>query len=40
MIPKIINVEAIENYKIRLIYETGEIKLFDVFPYITGIWYK
>jgi hypothetical protein len=40
MIPKIVNVEAIENYKIRLNYETGEIKLFNVLPYITGAWYK
>jgi hypothetical protein len=40
MVPKIIGVEAIENYKIKLSYETGEKKLFDVLPYITGTWYK
>jgi hypothetical protein len=40
MIPKITNVEVVENYKIRLNYETGEIKLFDVLPYIAGTWYK
>jgi hypothetical protein len=38
--PKIIGVEALEDYKIKLKYETGEIKLFDVSPYISGAWYK
>jgi hypothetical protein len=40
MIPKITRVEAIENYKIRLNYENGETKIFDVLPYISGSWYK
>ncbi|GMO43413.1 MAG: hypothetical protein Pg6C_05020 [Treponemataceae bacterium] len=40
MIPKILNVEAVEGYKIKINYETGEIKMFDVLPYITGSWYK
>jgi hypothetical protein len=40
MIPKIVSVEAVEHYKIKLQYETGEIKLFDVLPYIAGAWYK
>ena len=39
-IPKIISVEAITDYKIKLNYETGEIKLFDVLPYISGAWYE
>jgi hypothetical protein len=38
--PKIIGVEALEDYKIKLNYETGEIKLFDVSPYISGVWYN
>jgi hypothetical protein len=38
--PKIISVEAIKDYKIKLNYETGEIKLFNVLPYISGTWYK
>ena len=25
--------------KLRLAYETGEVKLFDVSPYATGSWY-
>lgn len=28
--PKIIKAEAIEDYKIELIYETGEIKIYDM----------
>jgi hypothetical protein len=38
--PKIISVEAIKDYKIKLNYETGEIKLFNVLPYISGTWYR
>jgi hypothetical protein len=38
--PKITDIEAIDGYKIKLKYETGEIKLFDVSPYISGAWYN
>jgi hypothetical protein len=38
--PKIIGVEALEDYKIKLNYETGEIKFFNVLPYISGAWYE
>jgi hypothetical protein len=38
--PKITGVEALEDYKIKLNYETGEIKLFNVLPYISGAWYE
>jgi len=38
--PKITDVEALDNYKIRLKYETGEIKLFNVLPYMSGKWYE
>jgi len=37
--PKILNVEPLEAYKLRLDYETGETKVFDVLPYITGDWF-
>ena len=37
--PKIIDVEALSNYKLKLHYETGEKRLFDVSPYIRGNWY-
>jgi hypothetical protein len=40
MTPKIKNIEALQDYKIKLFYETGEVKLFDVLPYINGTWYK
>ena len=38
--PKILNVEPLDDYKLRLSYETGEIKLFNVLPYISGKWYE
>ena len=37
--PKLIKVEPIAPLKLRLAYETGEVKLFDVSPYATGSWY-
>ena len=38
--PKMLNVEPLDDYKIKIFYETGEIKLFNVLPYISGNWYK
>ena len=38
--PKIISIEPLKDYKLKLNYETGEIKLFDVLPYIAGDWYN
>ena len=37
--PKLISVTPKENYKLLLVYETGEHKIFDVMPYINGEWY-
>lgn len=37
--PKLIRVTPKDNYRLLLVYETGEQKLFDVKPYITGEWY-
>jgi hypothetical protein len=37
--PKILNVEPLDAYKLRLCYETGETKVFDVLPYISGDWF-
>lgn len=28
--PKILEVKALENYKIELLYETGELKIYDM----------
>ena len=40
MEPKLVSVTAVEPSQLRLVYETGEIKLFDVSPYIRGSWYS
>ena len=37
---KILNVEPLDDYKIKIYYETGEVKLFNVSPYISGSWYE
>ena len=38
--PKMINIEVLDDYKIKLKYETGETKIFNVLPYISGKWYE
>jgi hypothetical protein len=37
--PKIIDLETLSDYKLKIHYETGEERLFDVSPYIRGDWY-
>lgn len=37
--PELLSVTPKDNYKLLLVYETGEQKLFDVLPYISGEWY-
>lgn len=37
--PKLTHVQTVEPSQIRLTYETGAVKLFDVSPYIKGSWY-
>ncbi len=37
--PMLKSVEAEAPYRLILHYETGEKKMFDVAPYITGSWY-
>lgn len=37
--PRLISVEPVTPMKLRLEYETGEVKLFDVSPYAIGSWY-
>ncbi len=37
--PRIIGIEPLDDYKLKLRYETGEMRLFDVMPYITGDWF-
>jgi hypothetical protein len=38
--PKLTSVEPLNEYKIKLDYETGETRLFDVLPYMSGKWYE
>lgn len=37
--PKVISVKPLPEYKLLIEYATGERRLFDVKPYITGDWY-
>ena len=37
--PKVLNVKAVDNYNLIITYENGEIKSFDVKPYIIGEWF-
>lgn len=37
--PKVLRVQPIDNYHVRIAFETGEIKTFDVNPYIKGNWF-
>ncbi len=34
MSPKVIKVEPLENYQLRLTFSNGEIRCFDVTPYL------
>ena len=37
--PRLTKVEALDDLRLRLSYETGEVKLFDVAPYAVGPWF-
>lgn len=37
--PKVTDVKPIENYNVVVTFETGEVKTFDVTPYIKGNWF-
>lgn len=39
MQPRLTDVKPLESYKLLLCYDNGERRIFDVTPYITGIWY-
>lgn len=34
------NAVALPDYKLRIQFDNGEIKIFDVKPYIKGNWYS
>lgn len=38
--PRLVKVEPLPQMKLRLSYETGEIKVFDVEPYAMGSWFS
>ena len=40
LVPYLTDIKPIVGYKLKLYYETGEIKIFDVRPYIRGSWYN
>ena len=37
--PRLTMVEPLDNMRLRLTYETGEVKVFDVAPYAEGSWF-
>ena len=37
--PKVISVKPLPDYQLLVEYITGEQKVFDVKPYISGEWY-
>lgn len=39
MRPKAVKVEPLENYKLRIAFDNGEVKIYDVNPLIKGEWF-
>jgi hypothetical protein len=37
--PRIVDVRALADNRIEVVFETGETAFFDVGPYISGGWY-
>ncbi|MDR0294066.1 MAG: DUF2442 domain-containing protein [Oscillospiraceae bacterium] len=37
--PKILKVNPLTDYKVMVAFDTGEQKIFDVMPYISGDWF-
>lgn len=37
--PELLSVSPKDDYKLLLLYENGEKKIFDVSAYISGAWY-
>ena len=40
MRPKAIDVKPIEDYRLKIIFDNGEIKIFDVKPYLNFIQFE
>ncbi|MCL2107992.1 MAG: DUF2442 domain-containing protein [Oscillospiraceae bacterium] len=37
--PGVVNVNPLPDYKVIVSFDTGETKIFDVAPYISGDWF-
>ena len=37
--PKVLNVAPLSDYRVMLVFDTGEQKIFNVAPYINGEWF-
>lgn len=37
--PRAAKVIPLQNYTLRVEFDNGEVKIFDVLPYISGSWY-
>jgi len=37
--PKVIDVKPMVDYKLSLTFDTGEARIFNVMPYISGDWF-
>ena len=37
--PRVIDVNPLVDYKVLVVFDTGERKIFDVTPYINGDWF-
>lgn len=37
--PTVKEVSVMENYNLHLVFDNGEVRCFDVKPYISGNWY-
>jgi hypothetical protein len=37
--PKVIEANPLNDYKVIVVFDTGEKKVFDVAPYISGDWF-
>jgi hypothetical protein len=37
--PRVLNVTPLAGYKVMVSFDTGEQKIFDVTPYISGDWF-
>ena len=37
--PTVTKVETLPEYKLLLTFDNGEVRIFDVSPYIKGSWY-